>query len=232
MVLEVSNLHSYYGSSHVLFGISLWVNRGKAVALLGRNGAGKSTTLKSIMGILKPREGGIKFEGKDIIGLRPYIIAQRGIGYVPEDRRMFPYLSVEENLTVAEKNKDVGIWTMDKIFELFPHLGELKHRKAGSLSGGEQQMLAVARTLMGNPVICLLDEPSEGLAPLIIQAMSQQFLEIMHEGVSLLLSEQNMLLATSLCDSVFIIEKGEIRFHGTMDELQADKSIAKAHLAV
>ncbi len=231
-ILEVDDLHTYYVSSHILFGIFFGVNKGEAVALVGRNGAGKSTTLKSVMGILKPRSGCIKFQKEDITGLSSYLIAQRGVGYVPEDRRVFRHLTVEENLKVAEKYETERVWTMGKIFELFPHLSSLIHRKAGSLSGGEQQMLTVARTLMGNPKLCLLDEPSEGLAPLIVRALGQQFLQIKSEGVSLLLSEQNMLLATTICDRVYIIEKGTIPYHGTVQELQANTSIARAYLAV
>ncbi|MEI9475298.1 MAG: ABC transporter ATP-binding protein [Deltaproteobacteria bacterium] len=231
-ILEVDDLHTCYVSSHILFGVSLGVNKGEAVALVGRNGAGKSTTLKSVMGILKPLSGCIKFKNEDITGLSSYVIAQKGVGYVPEDRRVFAHLSVEENLKVAEKYQTERVWTMEKIFELFPHLGRLKRRKAGSLSGGEQQMLTVARTMMGNPELCLLDEPSEGLAPLIVQALCQQLCQIKSEGVSLVLSEQNMLLAKTICDRVYIIEKGTIPYHGTVQELQANKAIAKTYLAV
>jgi branched-chain amino acid transport system ATP-binding protein len=229
--LKVSDLHSYYGLNHILFGISLNVHEGEAVALVGRNGMGKTTTLKSIMGLLPPRSGSVWFRGSDITGHPPHANANRGLGYVPEERRIFLFLTVLENLKVAQKNIGRG-WTMDKVFELFPHLKGLKTRKGCHLSGGEQQMLTIARTLMGNPELILLDEPFEGLAPLIIQDLVRRLVQIKKEGIVMLLSEQNLSFAGPLLDFVYIIEKGEIRYHGSFQEFQENESVKKAYLGI
>lgn len=231
IILRVENLHAYYRLNHILFGISLEVNEAEAVALLGRNGMGKTTTLKSIMGILPPKLGRIWFREAEITGLPLYAIALKGLGYVPEDRRIFPFLKVIENLKVAQKNMERG-WTIEKVFDLFPQLKELKDRKGGYLSGGEQQMLTIARTLMGNPQLILLDEPFEGLAPLVIQSLVRQLLQIKKEGVVMLLSEQNMSFAGALLDRVYIIEKGEIRYQGSFQELQENEEVKRAYLGV
>jgi len=229
--LNVRDIHAYYGLNHILFGISLDVDQGEAVALLGRNGMGKTTTIKSIMGLLPPKSGSVWFRGANITGAPPHANANRGLGYVPEERRIFPFLTVLENLKVAQKNTERG-WTIDKVFDLFPHLMGLKDRKGGNLSGGEQQMLTIARTLMGNPLLVLLDEPFEGLAPLIIQDLVRQLIRIKNEGVVMLLSEQNMSFAGLLLNRVYIIEKGEIRYQGSFQSFQENESVKKAYLGV
>jgi len=230
-ILEVDKIDTYYGLSHILFGISLEVKKGEAVALLGRNGAGKTTTLKSIMGIVPPRSGSLKFRGDNILGLRPHVIARKGLGYVPEDRRIFPFLTLQENLEVAQKNIKGG-WTIDKVFKLFPPLKMLQNSKGRHLSGGEQQMLTIARTLVGNPELILMDEPSEGLAPVVIDDLTEQMLQLKKEGITMLVSEQNLSLATAICDRAYIIENGQIRYQGSLDELQENEAVMKNYLAV
>lgn len=231
IILKVQDLHAYYGLNHVLFGISLDVEKGEAVALLGRNGMGKSTTMKAVMGLVPPRSGSIAFISEEITGLPPHVIANKGVGYVPDNRRIFPFLTVLENLKVALKNTERG-WTIEKAFEVFPHLKGLKDRKGGYLSGGEQQMLTVARTAVGNPLLMLLDEPFEGLAPLIIQDIIRQLLQIKKEGIVMLVSEQNLSFAGALLDRVYIIEKGEIRYQSTFKELQGNEAVKRTYLGV
>jgi branched-chain amino acid transport system ATP-binding protein len=232
--LSVVGLHSYYGLAHILDDVSLAVKPGEVVALLGRNGAGKSTTMKSIMGLVRPRRGAIDFEGHAIAGLEPHRIARLGLGYVPEDRRVFADLTVLENLTVGQQPPRPGApeWTVERVFELFPKLAELRDRPAGRMSGGEQQMLTITRTLMGNPSLILLDEPSEGLAPVIVEQMANTILDLKRESLSILLSEQNLHFATLVSDRAYIIEKGRIRYEGAMAELAKDKEVRAAYLTV
>ncbi|MDH3235852.1 MAG: ABC transporter ATP-binding protein [Alphaproteobacteria bacterium] len=232
--LAVSGLHSYYGLAHILDDIALAVRPGEVVALLGRNGAGKSTTMKSIMGLVRPRRGAITFEGVAIAGLEPHVIARQGLGYVPEDRRVFAELTVSENLSVGRQPPRPGApeWTVERVFTLFPKLAELRDRPAGRMSGGEQQMLTITRTLMGNPSMLLLDEPSEGLAPVIVEQMANTILDLKREGLSILLSEQNLHFSTLVSDRAYIIEKGRIRYEGAMAELAKDEDVRAAYLTV
>ena len=234
MMLEVTGLHSHYGRAHILNDVSLEVAAGQVLALLGRNGAGKSTTLKSIIGLVRPSQGKITFAGHAIGGLAPHQIARLGLGYVPEERRVFPDLSVAENLEVGRQpaRTDAPVWTFDRLFALFPNLAELRHRPAGRTSGGEQQMLTIARTLMGNPRAVLLDEPSEGLAPVIIEQVAATILELKRDGLTLLLSEQNLAFAHAVADRAVIIETGQIRYRGTMAELAADEEVRASYLTV
>jgi len=232
-MLSVRNLNAYYGRAHILSDVSLEVAAGEVAVLLGRNGAGKSTTLKSIMGWLRPTSGEIVFGGRRIERLPTYRIARAGLGYVPEDRRIFTDLSVMENLDVGRRERAGGRgWTPEKVFALFPNLAEAQGRLAGRISGGEQQMLAIARTLMGSPACILLDEPSEGLAPLIVDQMASAVRELRSSGVSVLLSEQNLRFAAAVADRAYVIEKGRIRFAGTMAELLADQAARARYLAV
>jgi branched-chain amino acid transport system ATP-binding protein len=234
--LEVRGIDSFYGLSHVLFDVSLSIEEGEAVALLGRNGAGKSTTLKSIMGFVPPQKGSITWQGRDITGRRPDEVARLGIGYVPEDRRIFPHLTVRENLEVARKkdaSKDGRApWTIERVNHLFPQLALLAGRDGGLLSGGEQQMLSIARSLMGNPSVLLLDEPSEGLAPVIIEALGKQILELKQEGMAILLCEQNSFFALDICERALIIEKGSIVWEGLAADLRRSPAVMREHLAV
>lgn len=233
-MLKVSGLHSYYGRAHILSDVSLEVGRGEILALLGRNGAGKSTTLKSIIGLVTPAKGTIEFQGEAIHNLPPYAISRKGLGYTPEDRRIFAGLTVTENLEVGRQPRRQGapFWTLEKLFDLFPNLAELRNRPGGHISGGEQQMLTIARTLMGNPSAILLDEPSEGLAPVIVDKMTETILTLKTEGLSIILSEQNLSFAARVSDRATIIEKGQIRYQGTMDELQKNDEIRNAYLSV
>ncbi len=233
-MLKVAALHSYYGQAHILADISLEVNAGEVVVLLGRNGAGKSTTLKSIVGLVRPQSGSIEFQGQRIERLAPYRIARMGLGYVPEDRRIFTDLSVLENLEVGRQAARVGAptWDFEKLGALFPNLKEMPQRPGGRMSGGEQQMLTIARTLMGNPLCVLLDEPSEGVAPVIVDQMVEAIRGLKAAGVAILLSEQNLHFAIDVADRAYIIEKGGIRFSGTMAELQANAEIQAQYLAV
>lgn len=231
-MLEVQEIHTYYGKSHILQGVTLKVEHGEVVCLLGRNGAGKTTTLKSIIGVTPPKNGIIKFEGKEIQKLPPYSISRMGIGYVPQDRRIFQDLTVEENLEVVW-NKRSGIWDKEKIFEIFPELRNLRKRKGKNLSGGEQQMLAIARTLMLNPKLLLLDEPSEGLAPIIIKRIGELIKQIAQSGdMTILMSEQNLKFATSIADRVYIIDKGKIQYEGTVDELLENKELLSRYITI
>ncbi len=233
MILEVAELHTYYGTSHILFGVSLGVDEGEVVCLLGRNGAGKTTTIKSIMGLVSSQSGSVKFKGEELKGKPPYFIAQRGIGYVPDYRGIFPDLSVRENLIVAERGNGEKKWTVKKVDELFPDLERLKNLMGGALSGGQQQMLTIARTLMGNPHLLLLDEPVEGLAPLIVKMLGERLRRLKEEEhLMILLSEQNVKFATALSDRAYIIDKGVIRYHGTIAELRGNEDVKRQYLAV
>jgi branched-chain amino acid transport system ATP-binding protein len=230
-MLEVNDIHTYYGRSHILQGVSMDLQKGEVICLLGRNGAGKTTTLRSIMGFTPPRKGNIKFEGVELTKKLPYEICRMGIGYVPQDRRIFPTLSVQDNLEVIERKVEGG-WTVDKVFNTFPILEKLRTRKGRHLSGGEQQILAVARPLMTNPKLLLLDEPSEGLAPLIVKAIEELVRRIITTGISVILAEQNMRFAMNIAPRGYIIDKGRIHHQGTMDDLKEDKEIIGKYLAV
>jgi branched-chain amino acid transport system ATP-binding protein len=233
-MLAIAGLDSFYGPAHILYQISLEVGRGDVVALIGRNGAGKSTTFRSIMGLVADRRGAIRLHGNDISRLPTYEIARRGIGYVPEDRRIFTELTVEENLVVGQRPKREGLqpWTPERLYDLFPNIGQMPGRLGGRMSGGEQQMLTIARTLMGNPSIVLLDEPSEGLAPKIVEDMARAILILKKEGLSILLSEQNLHFARLIADRAYVIESGAIRYSGTMAELAADQAVQTEYLAL
>ena len=238
-MLRVSRLEARYGAAKILFGIDLELGPGEVVALMGRNGAGKSTTLKSIMGLIPNRSGEVGFLGEDISHRKPYEIARSGLGYVPEDRRIFSDLTVLENLAVGRQAQRVGAdgraldaWTLERLLELFPNLAEARNRAAGRMSGGEQQMLAVARTLMGNPHAILLDEPSEGVAPVIVDAMVDMIAALKRNGVSILLSEQNVPFASLVAERVYVLERGEICYTGTMLALQNEEEIRRAYLEV
>jgi branched-chain amino acid transport system ATP-binding protein len=228
--LELESVQAGYGLSRVLHGVSLVARAGEVVSLLGRNGAGKSTTLKAIVSLVEVSGGSVRFDGHEITGLATHEISRRGVGYVPEDRRIFGDLTVEENLIVGLKGR--GDWGTARVYRFFPKLQELAGRRAGSLSGGEQQMLTVARTLMGNPRVLLLDEPSEGLAPVIVRALGEQIAALKREGLTILLSEQNLKFAARLADRAYIIEKGEIRFGGPMAELVGDEALRRKYLTV
>ena len=232
-MLSVRSLNTYYGRAHILTDVALEVAAGEVVVLLGRNGAGKSTTLKSIVGWVRPRSGEVVFDGRRIDRLPTYRIARAGIGYVPEDRRIFTDLSVMENLDVGRRGRaSARDGTAEKVFALFPNLAEARDRPAGKISGGKQQMLAIARTLMGNPSCILLDEPSEGLAPLIVDQMTAAVRELKSSGVAVLLSEQNWRFAAAVADRAYVIEKGRIAYAGTMAELAADEAARSRYLAV
>jgi branched-chain amino acid transport system ATP-binding protein len=233
-MLEVKNLHAHYGRAHILNSVSIAIGVGEVAALLGRNGAGKTTTLKSIMQLIRPSEGEVLFAGEPITGLQPFEICRRGLGYVPEDRRIFKELTVAENLEVARQppRSDAPTWTIDRLFKLFPNLAERYSSSAKVISGGEQQMLTIARTLMGNPRAILLDEPSEGLAPMIIEQMARAIQELKLQGVTVLLSEQNLYFAAIVADRAFIIEKGTIRYAGSMRDALDNAEIRRTYLMV
>jgi branched-chain amino acid transport system ATP-binding protein len=233
-MLVVKDLHAYYGLAHILQGVSLEARAGEVVALLGRNGAGKSTALKAIMGLVAPAQGEVSFAGTRLDRLPSYRIARLGLGYVPEERRIFTELTVRENLEVGRQPARSGApaWTEDRLFTLFPNLAQMRERPGGRMSGGEQQMLTIARTLMGNPRCVLLDEPSEGLAPIIVAQMAQSIRALKNEGLSVLLCEQNLRFCEAIADRAYIIEKGQIRFGGTMAELAANASLREQHLSV
>jgi branched-chain amino acid transport system ATP-binding protein len=232
-MLAVNDLHAFYGRAHILHGVSLEANAGEVVALLGRNGAGKSTAMKAIMGLVPP-VGEVSFAGARIDRLPPYRIARLGLGYVPEERRIFTELSVMENLEVGRQpaRGDAPTWSEDKLFALFPNIGRMRERPGGRMSGGEQQMLTIARTLMGNPKCVLLDEPSEGLAPIVVEQMAHSIRALKREGLSVLLCEQNLRFCEAIADRAYIIEKGQIRFGGTMAELAANSSLREQYLSV
>lgn len=238
-LLSVEGLSAWYGAARILFEVDLEVNRGEVVALMGRNGAGKSTTMKSLMGLLDKRAGQVRFMGRDISRFAPYQIASLGLGFVPEDRRIFTDLTVLENLAVGRQasrcwpdDTPAPSWSIKQLFDLFPNLAQMPQRLGGKMSGGEQQMLTVARTLMGNPYLVLLDEPSEGVAPIIVEQMVQMILALKQQGVSILLSEQNMHFARLVCDRVYVLEKGHVRFSGTFSELDQQSRLKQAYLSL
>lgn len=223
-MLDIEKLDAWYGAAQILYGLSLKVGRGEAVALLGRNGAGKSTTLKAIMGLVKRRAAHIQVAGEEIGNLPTYVIARHGVGYVPEDRRIFTELTVLENLDVGRRAASPAnhgpVWTNEKLFDLFPNLAGMRHRPGGAMSGGEQQMLAIARTLIGNPTLLLLDEPSEGVAPIIVEQMVKSIDVMKAEGLSILISEQNLDVCESICNRAYVIEQGELHWSGAMPHLR------------
>jgi branched-chain amino acid transport system ATP-binding protein len=236
-MLEVRDIHSYYGKSHILHGVSLDLKEGEMVCLLGRNGVGKSTTLKSIMGVVRPQQGSIRFHDQELVGLEPYEIARLGIGYVPEDRRIFRSLTVHENLLMGIKSGKKGSageggWTIDRVYDLFPSLKERCNNKGSHLSGGEQQMLTVVRTLMGNPRVILVDEPTEGLAPLIVKDVLEMLATVRKSGVTVLMVEQNFKAAIKIADRFYIMSKGKIVFSGNQAELLVAEDIRKNYLEV
>src|SRR3954469_17864 len=238
-MLEVRGLKAWYGAAQILFEPSFHVSRGEVVALMGRNGAGKSTTFKTLMGLIPQRAGTVSFLGEDISKLKPFEIARRGLGFVPEDRRIFSDLTVLENLDIGRQparhqpdGRPASSWTPEKLFTIFPNLGTMPDRRGAHMSGGEQQMLTVARTLMGNPLLVLLDEPSEGVAPVIVEQMANTIVELKKEGLSVLLSEQNIHFAELVCDRAYVLEKGQIRWQGSMPELMANAEVQRAFLTV
>jgi len=237
-ILSVDKLCASYGAAQILYDLSLEVGRGEVVALMGRNGAGKSTTMKAIMGLMA-RKGRVNFNGADISRGKPHEIARLGLGFTPEDRRIFADLTVMENLDIGRQpprtfadGTPAPLWSPERLFKLFPNLGEMPDRPGGRMSGGEQQMLTVARTLMGNPLLVLLDEPSEGVAPLIVEQMANTILELKKEGLSILLSEQNMVFAELVSDRAYVLEKGEIRWQGTMAALSVDSAVQRSYLTL
>jgi len=229
-MLEVRGIHTYYGQSHILFDVSLSLRRGEIVGLLGRNGAGKSTTMKSICGMLHPAQGSIRFEGEEVAGRKPYQLVRFGVCYVPDDRRIFPDLSVEDNLAIVHRG--AREWDRERVFSLFPPLREISGRRAGFLSGGERSMLAIGRALMSSPRLLLLDEPTEGLAPLIVRSLEEQILRLKEAGISILLAEQNLRSSMKLIDRAYIIDNGRIRYEGTVRELADNEEIRKMHLMI
>ena len=233
-VLQVRGTDGFYGSSQVLFGMSLTVRKGETLALLGRNGAGKSSTMKAIAGILTPRVGSIQLQGREIGGSPPHMVARLGVGYVPEDRQIFPDLSVHDNLEIAEKKGADGQapWNIERVYEMLPLLTQLKGRMGGQLSGGEQQLLTIGRALMGNPSLLLLDEPSEGLAPIMVQKIGELVDALRQLGTTIVLAEQNLHFCLGLADSAVVIDRGSAVFSGTIDALSADDEVKKRYLSV
>jgi branched-chain amino acid transport system ATP-binding protein len=238
-MLTVAGLSAWYGAARILYDLNLEVGRGEVVALMGRNGAGKSTTMKAIMGLVDERQGAVRFNGEDISAREPFEIARRGLGFTPEDRRIFVDLTVMENLDIGRQPQRrftdgtaVPSWTPDQLFTLFPNLAEMQDRLGGRMSGGEQQMLTVARTLMGNPLLVLLDEPSEGVAPLIVEQMAHTILALKKQGLSILLSEQNIYFARLVADRVYVLEKGQIHWQGSVAELDANLEVQRTYLTV
>ncbi|MEX0316571.1 MAG: ABC transporter ATP-binding protein [Ruegeria sp.] len=233
-MLEVTGLNARYGRAQILNGVALSLGENEVVALLGRNGAGKSTTIKSIMGLVQQIDGRVTYDGQEILGKPSHVICRAGFGYVPEDRRVFGDLTVEENLEVGRRapRPDAPEWTLEHLYELFPNLRERRRNLGKQLSGGEQQMLSIARTLMGNPKLVLLDEPSEGIAPVIVEQMAQVIAELKREGLSVLLSEQNLHFARAVSDRAYIIEKGAMRYEGSFADLDAKPEVSNAYLAV
>jgi branched-chain amino acid transport system ATP-binding protein len=233
--LELKDVSTHYGTSHILFDVSLTVEAGEVVCLLGRNGAGKTTTIKTIMGLARASSGSIAFAGADLVGLEPHDIARLGVGYVPDERLIFPDLTVRENLEIAtKKGVDPGLeeWTVGHIYEMFPALAPLDGNLGGYLSGGEQQMLTIGRTLMGNPGLLLLDEPVEGVAPIVVQQLGRQIRKLKDMGLTILFSEQNLQFATKISDRAYIIEKGRIQFQGTIEELEKNSEIQEKYLMI
>jgi branched-chain amino acid transport system ATP-binding protein len=233
-LLEVEKIETSYGLSQALFGISITVEPGEIVALLGRNGVGKTTVMRSIIGLTPPNRGIVRWKGEEIQGLPTYRIARKGVGFVPEDRRIFPDLTVWENLDIARRTGPEGknVFTEERIYEIFPKLKELRDRRGGYLSGGEQQMLTIGRSLLTNPDLLLLDEPSEGLAPLIVEAMREQIRALRKEGLSVLLAEQSLDFVLSLSDRLYILEKGEVKFSGTPADVRANEGELQKYLTV
>jgi branched-chain amino acid transport system ATP-binding protein len=232
-MLEVEEIHTFYGLSHILFGVSLSIESGKVVCLLGRNGAGKSTTLKSIIGLAPPKQGSIRFKEEEIAGKQPYMLVRKGIGYVPDERRIFADLTVEDNLEIAERKVEGGEgWDKERVYELFPTLRDIASRTAGCLSGGEQKMLAIGRALMGNPELLLLDEPTEGLAPVMVKVLEDRLGTLKQTGLTVLLAEQNVKTTLRLSDHGYIIDDGKIRYHGSVDELKENEEVRKKYLLI
>ncbi len=238
-MLEVDALNAWYGAAQILFDLSFQVGRGEVVALMGRNGAGKSTTIETLMGLMARRSGSVRFAGEDIAKLRPFEIARRGLGFVPEDRRIFSDLTVLENLDIGRQpprrfpdGASAPSWTLEKVFAIFPNLAAMPDRRGANLSGGEQQMLTVARTLMGNPLLVMLDEPSEGVAPVVIEQMAKTIVELKKEGLSVLLSEQNIHFAELVSDRVYVLEKGQLQWQGRIADLAKDVAAQRSLLSV
>lgn len=232
-MLEVEGIHTFYGLSHILFGVSLRVEPREVVCLMGRNGAGKTTTLRSIIGLNPPQQGSIRFKGKEIVGQQPYRLTRQGLSYVPDDRRIFGDLTVEENLEIAFRQASQGEgWSKKKVYELFPALQNIEDRKGGCLSGGEQKMVAIARALMGNPELLLLDEPTEGLAPALVRALEKQIITLKDSGLTVLLAEQNVKSTLRLSDRGYIIDNGQIRYQGSIDELRENEEVRKKYLLI
>lgn len=233
-ILDVQDINVFYGASHILFDVSLRIAKGRTLALLGRNGAGKSTTMKAIMGVAPIRSGMVSFSGDRIDGCAPHVIARKGLGFVPEDRQVFIDHTVEENLRIAAKRgvDGRGEWTIDTIYDAFPLLATMRQRKAGMMSGGEQQLLSMARCLMGNPVLILLDEPSEGLAPIIVQEIGRLIRTLRGTGVTIVLAEQNMHFCLGISEDAVIIDKGQIVYRGTIEDLRSNKDVANRYLAI
>jgi branched-chain amino acid transport system ATP-binding protein len=234
VLLAVEDLHAHYGKSHILHGVHLKIDAGEIVCLLGRNGVGKSTTLKSIMGLVAPSRGSVAFKGAGIAGLPPHRIARLGLGYVPEERRIFPTITVRENLSMGMKAGATpnGGWTLERVYEFFPRLKERERQRAGTLSGGEQQMLTIGRTLMGNPELLLVDEPTEGLAPMIVEQVERILSEIHRGGTPVLLVEQSMETAMALAHRVYVMSKGQIVFSGSARDLEGNDAVRKQYLEV
>jgi branched-chain amino acid transport system ATP-binding protein len=237
--LAVARLNAWYGAAQVLYDVAFTVGRGEVVALMGRNGAGKSTTMKAVMGLLARRSGTVLLNGRNISALRPFEIARLGLGFTPEDRRIFSDLTVMENLDAGRQpprafadGTPAPAWTCEILFRLFPNLAEMRHRLGGRMSGGEQQMLTIARTLMGNPLVVLLDEPSEGIAPVIVEEIADTIVELKKRGLSILLSEQNVGFAEIVSDRAYMLEKGQIRWGGTMAELAENAEVQRSYLTL
>jgi len=232
MLLEIENMNTFYGISHILFDVNIQIGQGEVVCILGRNGVGKSTLLRSIMGLIVPRSGRILFDGASVVGKKPFEIAYLGIGYVPEERIIFPNLTVKENLAMGMKKGPKGFWTLDKVYEMFPVLENRGFQSGGTLSGGEQQMLTVARTLLGNPKLLLLDEPTEGLSPLIVKEVQKHIKTLKEMGMTILLTEQNSKVALTLSDRAYLLEKGQIKWQGEVEILQEKNDILKKYLGI
>ena len=232
-MLKVRQIHTYYDRSHVLFDVSFDVPSGEIACLLGRNGAGKSTTIKSIIGLTPPRKGTIRFKGEAITGKQPYQLVRMGMGYVPDDRRIFADLTVAENLEISKRGgKGASVWDRESVYDFFPALRPISSRKGGFLSGGEQQMLTIGRTLMTNPEFLMLDEPTEGLAPMVVRVLEERISQLNEKGLTVLLAEQNQKVALKISDRGYIIDNGVIRYHGTIDDLRDNEEIRKKYLLV
>lgn len=235
MILEASGINTYYGTSHILFNVALHMKQGELVCLLGRNGSGKTTTLRSLMGLTVPRTGKVLFHGEDLRGRPSYEVARKGIGYVPDNRLIFPDLTVHENLEIGKKNSDHykgDPWTVERVYDTFPHLKKLEKHLGGHLSGGEQQMLTIGRTLMGNPELILLDEPVEGLAPLIVRDFAEKLIKLKEMGVTILFSEQNIRFSLAIAERAYVINKGRIEYEGTIEALSRNEEIKQKYLMI